>query len=464
MSSPSGRSLVDLPCRVCVFFDPFGADLLSVEIEGQEPHYLDPNSLWFGWGFSVERDASGNARPPFFAPAPAAGRSSLFDADGTRTFFEKVWRDHGRDGHVVGVLEGGKVVVASGELLLVVPSWCVMLLEDEAKGVAASDPVVEEVQDDADAEGEILDPDRQISLSREDVLGVTCPRRSCRAEPGYPCTSVNGSPRHPHPARWRVAMLRKKEDLAVTAFAKELNLHVMNEGRKAATNGISRSENPHGLSSPQEFARRTVWDAGWIYVAGPERLREETQQQKKALSALPVDPEAGYSIEPHGPEGQYALYLGRGPGSHGLNLCALSDFDAASKGETERQILVNVLNGGFSPTPSRYSLRKVSTEGRDRYALFREGPPLDRLCSIWDFDKNGDETRKKLLEALNRQPPGVHRPVDPLSVDCPLRICRAKPGEPCRKVLDNTPRIEPHPARVQAADLSRWLEALKEGS
>ena len=33
-----------------------------------------------------------------------------------------------------------------------------------------------------------------------------------------------------------------------------------------------------------------------------------------------------YSIEPHGPSGEFALYLGRSISSHGFRLCQLSDF------------------------------------------------------------------------------------------------------------------------------------------
>lgn len=505
---PTGRA-VDLPCRICPFFDPFGSGLPKVEVEGQEPRHLDPNSVSFSWGFSVDRDASGNARPPFFAPAPAAGRSNLLDADGTRAFFEKVWHDHGRDGRIVGVLEGGKVVVASGELLLVAPSWCVVLEQEQVQssGTAAEEPpfsddpalleaalevscpypacraeagqpcknpqsgaarsvphptrvsqaktaaVEAETQDDADADGEILDPDRAVSVSRDDALGVTCPRKRCRAEPGYPCISVDGASRHPHPGRWRVAMLRKKEGLAIEDFARELNGHVMNEGRKAASQGRARTENPHGLSNQREAARRTAWDAGWIYVAGADRLRRAVEDEKMRLEgSLPVDPSAGYSIEQHGPLGQYALYFGRGPTSHGLNLCTLTDFDFGIRGEEARKAIVDALGGLRPDHRGPYKLVQVSTAEPGRFALFREGPPLDRLCTLWDFDKDGEETRRKLLEGLNGSSPLLPRSSSPLSVDCPLPLCGAKAGEPCRKLAgDGGPRTEPHPAREARA-------------
>lgn len=60
------------------------------------------------------------------------------------------------------------------------------------------------------------------------------------------------------------------------------------------------------------------------------------------LTGTPVNPSAGYSIEPHGEDGKYALYFGRGALSHGLNLCALSDFDF--RGEATREMLVEALN------------------------------------------------------------------------------------------------------------------------
>ncbi|MCK9576854.1 MAG: hypothetical protein M0R51_13195 [Clostridia bacterium] len=39
------------------------------------------------------------------------------------------------------------------------------------------------------------------------------------------------------------------------------------------------------------------------------------------------DTESKYSIEPHGEEGQYALYYGRDCQHHGARLCNLYDFD-----------------------------------------------------------------------------------------------------------------------------------------
>jgi hypothetical protein len=39
------------------------------------------------------------------------------------------------------------------------------------------------------------------------------------------------------------------------------------------------------------------------------------------------DTESKYSIEPHGEEGQYALYYGRDYQHHGERLCNLYDFD-----------------------------------------------------------------------------------------------------------------------------------------
>ena len=49
-----------------------------------------------------------------------------------------------------------------------------------------------------------------------------------------------------------------------------------------------------------------------------------------------------FSIEEHGPKGNYALYRGRSMKRHGLNLCCLSDFDHA--GESTRQLIVKALN------------------------------------------------------------------------------------------------------------------------
>lgn len=34
-----------------------------------------------------------------------------------------------------------------------------------------------------------------------------------------------------------------------------------------------------------------------------------------------------YSIEPHGPEGQFALYFGRGFSKHGFRLCNITESD-----------------------------------------------------------------------------------------------------------------------------------------
>ena len=63
------------------------------------------------------------------------------------------------------------------------------------------------------------------------------------------------------------------------------------------------------------------------------------------------NPEEGYSIEEHGfdpafpgniERPAYALYYGRGNYSHGLNLCKLSEFDV--NGEDTRIKIVEALN------------------------------------------------------------------------------------------------------------------------
>lgn len=49
-----------------------------------------------------------------------------------------------------------------------------------------------------------------------------------------------------------------------------------------------------------------------------------------------------YSIEPHGKEGNFVLYFGRNSMRHGLNLCTLNDFD--KNGEQTRKLIVDALN------------------------------------------------------------------------------------------------------------------------
>lgn len=38
-----------------------------------------------------------------------------------------------------------------------------------------------------------------------------------------------------------------------------------------------------------------------------------------------------FTIEPHGPDGQFALYIGRDNNHHGFRLCNLYDFDMNKK-------------------------------------------------------------------------------------------------------------------------------------
>lgn len=52
-----------------------------------------------------------------------------------------------------------------------------------------------------------------------------------------------------------------------------------------------------------------------------------------------------YSIEPHGPSGQYVLHFGRNATFHGLNLCTLYDFDR--NGEATRKAIVEALNSNL---------------------------------------------------------------------------------------------------------------------
>lgn len=55
-----------------------------------------------------------------------------------------------------------------------------------------------------------------------------------------------------------------------------------------------------------------------------------------------MDNKTPFTIEPHGPHGHYALYSGRSPVSHGYNLCSLSDFDA--NGENTRENILTAMN------------------------------------------------------------------------------------------------------------------------
>ena len=75
------------------------------------------------------------------------------------------------------------------------------------------------------------------------------------------------------------------------------------------------------------------------------RFRIEKIMKRKIPECKPVEPLAGYSIEEHGEEGEYALYFGRSDFSHGLNLCKLSDFDM--NGPLTRKQIVDALNRGL---------------------------------------------------------------------------------------------------------------------
>lgn len=62
----------------------------------------------------------------------------------------------------------------------------------------------------------------------------------------------------------------------------------------------------------------------------------------KFSSAAKIVNNAQFSIESHGQEGHFALYLGRSGMAHGLNLCSLFDFD--KNGELTRRAIVEALN------------------------------------------------------------------------------------------------------------------------
>ncbi len=227
-------------------------------------------------------------------------------------------------------------------------------------------------------------------------------------------------------------------------------------GRKASLAGEPLGKNPYSCVTPEDAERKTAWDSGWV--------------DGRVRGVVELEPEvARYSIEPHGPEGSYALYRGRSKTTHGLNLCRLSDFDWGVRGVIIRQLLEHALNFGLPLQPGPYSLKEISTVSTDgRFALFCEKPVLDRLCTLSDFDQGGAAVRAALLKGLNAScpPPLNPRPrtsADPLSVSCPLKPCLALPGEPCKKTTgDRGPRTEPHPERVKAAEEWKLLGVLEE--
>lgn len=56
------------------------------------------------------------------------------------------------------------------------------------------------------------------------------------------------------------------------AHFEERVLKELDSGRRAAMDGVRRAANPWGLD---DMVKRTVWDAGWIYMAGPAGLKSE---------------------------------------------------------------------------------------------------------------------------------------------------------------------------------------------
>lgn len=64
-----------------------------------------------------------------------------------------------------------------------------------------------------------------------------------------------------------------------------------------------------------------------------------------------------YTIEPHGSEGEFALYYGRSAVAHGLRLCQLSDFDR--NGERVRYDIKTALNNNAADAAMRRGVRHV---------------------------------------------------------------------------------------------------------
>ena len=54
----------------------------------------------------------------------------------------------------------------------------------------------------------------------------------------------------------------------VEKYAEYLMFTVVNDGRRAAMDGQPRNSNPYSVADLASSLKRTVWDAGWIYMNG----------------------------------------------------------------------------------------------------------------------------------------------------------------------------------------------------
>jgi len=81
------------------------------------------------------------------------------------------------------------------------------------------------------------------------------------------------------------------------------------------------------------------------HVEALVRLITEVESISRPIPVSALEPctcKSEYSIEPHGPTGSFALYRGRCPHRHGLNLCHMTEF--GPNGELLRALIVRALN------------------------------------------------------------------------------------------------------------------------
>lgn len=112
---------------------------------------------------------------------------------------------------------------------------------------------------------------------------------------------------------------------------------------------------------------RNNWPIGWCET--PEQAWEAWDYRGSVrMEMMPAaGPGNQFSIEQHGPGGQYALYIGRDNFHHGMRLCNLYDF--GKNDNATRKAIVEALNNNAhlkeSGIEMAADLKKIIDEMRD---------------------------------------------------------------------------------------------------
>ena len=113
-----------------------------------------------------------------------------------------------------------------------------------------------------------------------------------------------------------------------------------------------------------------------------------------------ADDSKDWTIEPHGPEGQFALYEGRNGHLHGLRLCNLSDFDG-NREKTLRAILEG--HSALRTAPTLQATVVPSVERIEFFIRSHYGTPKDSVDVICRRNL-AHELQSELLTLTHQEP------------------------------------------------------------